>query len=355
MERDEETGLALHGARYYAAWLGRWTAGDPIGLGDGVNRYAYCGGNPVGCVDRDGTKARPTTPNLQATARELERRLANVNERLAKLDARDAEDRAQLDAVEGRLRAVGTELASLSSRIEGAARPTDGEYWAAEVVRAQSELESEDSTYYGRVAIADFIPGIGLYDIRHDAGQLGAAIEMGDEARAVQAGRRIALDVVSTFADVMTLGADRLVAGWVSRALRGSGRLYAHGGVGSARSSLRHVSAADIPTTNVGANNVAARPGGGRAGGQQRLREIAQDPNTSSANRGWIQQELNSIARGQRTTIRNPPGKQLAHTRGREAAKGYDHVESPSNLQETDLHRAQHKFDDFGRKNRERP
>ncbi len=35
-------------------------------------------------------------------------------------------------------------------------------------------------------------------------------------------------------------------------------------------------------------------------------------------------QELNSIERGQRSRIRNPPGKQLAHTRGREAAKGYD-------------------------------
>ena len=53
-ERDEETGLALHGARYYAAWLGRWTAADPIGLGDGVNRFAYCGGAPVRLTDRSG-------------------------------------------------------------------------------------------------------------------------------------------------------------------------------------------------------------------------------------------------------------------------------------------------------------
>jgi RHS repeat-associated protein len=27
-ERDEETGLYYHGARYYAPWLGRWTATD---------------------------------------------------------------------------------------------------------------------------------------------------------------------------------------------------------------------------------------------------------------------------------------------------------------------------------------
>lgn len=30
MERDEETGLSYHGARYYAAWLGRWLSEDPI-------------------------------------------------------------------------------------------------------------------------------------------------------------------------------------------------------------------------------------------------------------------------------------------------------------------------------------
>jgi RHS repeat-associated protein len=31
-ERDEESGLNYHGARYYAPWLGRWTAADPLGL-----------------------------------------------------------------------------------------------------------------------------------------------------------------------------------------------------------------------------------------------------------------------------------------------------------------------------------
>ena len=45
----------------------------------------------------------------------------------------------------------------------------------------------------------------------------------------------------------------------------------------------------------------------------------------------------------------------LVHTSGREAAKGYDHLESPSNLQNTDLHRIQHSFDDYGRANKERP
>jgi RHS repeat-associated protein len=54
MERDEETGLSYHTARYYASWLGRWTASDPIGLGDGANRYHYCHANPISLNDSSG-------------------------------------------------------------------------------------------------------------------------------------------------------------------------------------------------------------------------------------------------------------------------------------------------------------
>ena len=91
----------------------------------------------------------------------------------------------------------------------------------------------------------------------------------------------------------------------------------------------------------------------GRAGRQARLRELGDDPKLGSADKGWIRQESNSIERGQRSSIRNPPGKDLAHERGRESAKGYSYKHS--NLQDRDLHRTQHKYDDFGRKNAERP
>ncbi len=58
MERDEETGLGYHTARYYAPWLARWTAADPIGLGDGVNRYAYAHGNPSTLSDPSGSQSK---------------------------------------------------------------------------------------------------------------------------------------------------------------------------------------------------------------------------------------------------------------------------------------------------------
>ncbi|MDC3986510.1 RHS repeat domain-containing protein, partial [Polyangium jinanense] len=56
-ERDEETGLYYHGARYYAPWLGRWTSADPAGLVDGPNLYAYGRNNPLRFVDPDGRQA----------------------------------------------------------------------------------------------------------------------------------------------------------------------------------------------------------------------------------------------------------------------------------------------------------
>ena len=54
-ERDEETGFTYHGARYYAPWLGRWTAADPMGTQAGINLYLYCKANPLTFSDPGGT------------------------------------------------------------------------------------------------------------------------------------------------------------------------------------------------------------------------------------------------------------------------------------------------------------
>lgn len=74
-ERDEETGLAYHGARYYAPWLGRWTACDPAELIDGPNLYRYVGNQPVTKLDPSGMndcsgylECGGSLPELSATA-----------------------------------------------------------------------------------------------------------------------------------------------------------------------------------------------------------------------------------------------------------------------------------------------
>jgi RHS repeat-associated protein len=62
MEREEESGLAYHGARYFAPWLGRWISCDPSGMVDGPNLYQYVKGNPITQTDRTGKGGDADSP-----------------------------------------------------------------------------------------------------------------------------------------------------------------------------------------------------------------------------------------------------------------------------------------------------
>ena len=53
-EHDDETGLYYFGARYYAAWLARWTSSDPAGFADGLNMFAYVQNRPTTLKDDFG-------------------------------------------------------------------------------------------------------------------------------------------------------------------------------------------------------------------------------------------------------------------------------------------------------------
>lgn len=54
-ERDEESGLYYHGARYYAPWLGRWIAVDPLeSKYASQSCYVYCSSNPINRIDPSG-------------------------------------------------------------------------------------------------------------------------------------------------------------------------------------------------------------------------------------------------------------------------------------------------------------
>jgi RHS repeat-associated protein len=63
-ERDEETGHYYYGARYYVAWLGRWTSADPSDLDDGVNLYRFNRNNPIRFFDPNGRGALDQMKNV---------------------------------------------------------------------------------------------------------------------------------------------------------------------------------------------------------------------------------------------------------------------------------------------------
>ncbi len=73
-ERDEESGLSIHGVRYYYASLSRWISTDPIGPVDGANLYFFSKDSPISSVDRSGLQTpqessggESETPNPQTS------------------------------------------------------------------------------------------------------------------------------------------------------------------------------------------------------------------------------------------------------------------------------------------------
>ncbi|MCO6411106.1 MAG: hypothetical protein J5I92_00015 [Thiogranum sp.] len=61
---DAETGLHYNYFRYYDPAVGRYVTADPIGLGGGVNAYAYAGGNPIRLMDPAGLCLVPHLSHL---------------------------------------------------------------------------------------------------------------------------------------------------------------------------------------------------------------------------------------------------------------------------------------------------
>lgn len=65
-ERDEESGLNYHGARYYAPWTARWISVDPRPRGADLFRYGES--NPMRFVDPNGQQ---TAESLTATGEDI--------------------------------------------------------------------------------------------------------------------------------------------------------------------------------------------------------------------------------------------------------------------------------------------
>ena len=107
-ERDEETGLYYHGARYYAPWLGRWCSTDPAALIDGTSQYAYARNNPVRNTDRSGL----ATVDVNKIAHN-----ARIMAENARVGARAAMDQLKLVTSKG-MEIVRKELTVDSGRVD---------------------------------------------------------------------------------------------------------------------------------------------------------------------------------------------------------------------------------------------
>ncbi|GAA1980200.1 SpvB/TcaC N-terminal domain-containing protein [Microbacterium pumilum] len=78
MERDEETGLSYHGARYYAPWLARWTACDPLGAQTPTrSTYSAFANSPTLFIDPDGKQ--PQSDFIDAMHRRVDEIQADLD------------------------------------------------------------------------------------------------------------------------------------------------------------------------------------------------------------------------------------------------------------------------------------
>ncbi|MCP2025417.1 hypothetical protein L1276_000557 [Flavobacterium sp. HSC-32F16] len=134
----------------------------------------------------------------------------------------------------------------------------------------------------------------------------------------------------------------------------GSGLLLGKGIVeGVAGSIIAGNAASNMISDSKVQGNSSEKSNGGRSGKQKRLEELGNDSKTSSADRGWIKQEQNSIDRKStrqskdgtlkpQKNIRNPPGKDLAHPYKKPAREGNSYKEAK--LKNTADHRTEHKI-----------
>jgi RHS repeat-associated protein len=133
LERDSETGLDSMGARYYAAWLGRWTSADPLGVGaDGPGIYNYTRGSPVVLTDPGGMEV----PERSAVASIFGDNIAATVAAIAEVN-READARRSKEDVSGGEALIGA--AGLLGIIGNAVLPDAAREAVGGAARKQNE------------------------------------------------------------------------------------------------------------------------------------------------------------------------------------------------------------------------
>jgi RHS repeat-associated protein len=268
-ERDEETGLYHLGARYYASWLGRWTATDPTGLGDGVNRYAYVRGNPISLVDTQGTASTPTPLQLEH-ARLVAHKIA-VDAHLSALDARNAQLAREVAAYRGGIASTRQSVTELRGNLR-LAQSYARSRGSADVRRSRTPTLSSMAD----AIVADFkarpaaySPGLGPLLEAVGAGvDTADAVSRGQYLEASGHTAAVVANVALAYLDTASGGAASPTAGTILK-------LYGKGGDSIGRRAAveagEHVTGVRSPQS--AAENAAGSPGTDATTGGNRVRE----------------------------------------------------------------------------------
>lgn len=291
--------------RVYDPHAGRWLQRDPAGFVDGCNLYEYCMGGPGAGVD----------PYGQSVCRDFidgAKQLVDILSGNRAID--DSEWERQRAAQDARNREGMQDAADNGHISQEEADQRHRRYQAGQNADTHQlyrtrEFEDDLTTHMIETAAYEAAAGLIGAGVGRGLARLAKRYMGGMFGRLMDRFRRSTSGCTATPTGVHC---------WVKHAM---------GAAGDAPARTTNLSKA------------------GRAGKQSRLRDLESDPNVSSADRGWIRQELNSIARGQRSNIRVPPGKNLAHRRGFEAKNGYGYQHS--DLQDIDLHKLQHKHEGY--------
>jgi len=309
-ERDSETGLDYFEARYYGSVYGRFTSpdefiGGPDELYDfadvaadnptfyadlidpqSLNKYQYCYNNPLTTVDPDGHKG--------------------WKERLS-------------EAASAVAAKVAAKVADFGDGVvRGAAASAAGALGLGTPPGAGPSSSDSNTNLFGQIVGTAIVGAVGTNLTTTGIGTLATTGETG--VGAVVGVAEVTVGVASVYGAAKNGTAIFMAA--TAKSNSGSGQ----SGGGSQPSA-------------------GAGPNAGRTGKQGRLKELAKDDKVSSADRGWIKQDMNSIARGNRKRVRVPPGKVLAHRRGSRAKDGHSYKES--DLQDVDLHKLEHKYEGY--------
>ena len=141
MERDDESGLEYHNARYYLPWLGRWLNADPIGIAGGQNLYAYAHNCPINFIDKTGHQPKPKKTKAEIEAERVKKEIEHEDKE------RDKQKKEDEDAL-ARIRADKT----IQDAIDDAAQMTGIDEESLEmliIIESRGKMNANAGSFYG--------------------------------------------------------------------------------------------------------------------------------------------------------------------------------------------------------------